>query len=326
MVSVSDWWESVSAKNCVCASPCSQIPKIKQAARFNKSMLHRPPSHLLKRQCCWSQRKVQGEETKAVSAWPQEFTKFRFSSSSLGDDLNVTRVQYPSSCFMKTLCLESTLHIMLPRPIGPCIKERWRAGILSILQLTRSTQPCLAVVGSWRRDLVGKLKFLTNGQGSWERVTSVTAPVIWPFRSFLLDWRRSFPQHLRRRLLGSFAGMYCSKGFEIWILQHPTCLSPHCHSALIYIDPKHCKSLRMFQVVVEKVLALTPPTTKLASLDVHNLTSKNRHTDYSLPIMKCLLFASWKACTTHSLAGCTHQTAKRHWVVVRAHLDFASSE
>ena len=56
---------------------------------------------------------------------------------------------------MKTLCLESTLHMMLSRPIGPCIKKnRWIAGILSI-QLVRSdveVAPCLAV-GSWRRDL-----------------------------------------------------------------------------------------------------------------------------------------------------------------------------
>ena len=112
-------------KLCLCQS---LLTNTKNQARFNKSMLHRPPSQLLKRQCCWSQRKVQGEETKAVSAWPtQEFTKFRFSSSSLGDHLNVTRVQYPSSCFMKTLCLESTLHIMfpnLPRPIGPCIRKK----------------------------------------------------------------------------------------------------------------------------------------------------------------------------------------------------------
>ena len=109
-------------KFCLCQS---LLTNTKNQARFNKSMLHRPPSHLLKRQCCWSQRKVQGEETKAVSTWPtQEFTKLRFSSSSLGDDLNVTRVRYPSSCFMTTLCLESTLHIMLPRPIGPCIRKK----------------------------------------------------------------------------------------------------------------------------------------------------------------------------------------------------------
>ena len=28
-------------------------------AKFNRSMLHRPPSDLLKRPCCWSQRKVE---------------------------------------------------------------------------------------------------------------------------------------------------------------------------------------------------------------------------------------------------------------------------
>ena len=40
---------------------------------------------------------------------------------------------------MKTLCLESTLHIMLSRPIWPCIRKKgWAAGILSVLQLTRS--------------------------------------------------------------------------------------------------------------------------------------------------------------------------------------------
>ena len=43
-------------------------------AKFNKSMLHRPPSHLLKRPCCRSQRKVQAawaSETgwSCVSCW-----------------------------------------------------------------------------------------------------------------------------------------------------------------------------------------------------------------------------------------------------------------
>ena len=89
---------------------------------------------------CWKDRPVtvQVEETRAVSAGPtQEFTKFRFWSSCLGDDLNVTRC--PSSCFMKTRCLESTLHIMLSRPIWPCIRKKgWTVGILSMLQLTRS--------------------------------------------------------------------------------------------------------------------------------------------------------------------------------------------
>ena len=40
---------------------------------------------------------------------------------------------------MKTLCLESTLHIMLSRPIWPCIRKKgWTGGILSMLQLIRS--------------------------------------------------------------------------------------------------------------------------------------------------------------------------------------------
>ena len=40
--------------------------------------------------------------------------------------------------------------------------------------------------------------------------------------------------------------------------------------------------------------------------------------------MKCLLFASWKPYTTHTLAGYIHQITGRHRVVVWAHLDFTS--
>ena len=54
---------------------------------------------------------------------------------------------------MKTLCLESTLHIMLSRPIGPSIrKNRWTAGILSML-VRNVEQPWLSV-DSWPRDLM----------------------------------------------------------------------------------------------------------------------------------------------------------------------------
>ena len=178
---------------------------------------------------CWKDCAVtvQVEETRAVSACPtQELTKFRFWSSCLWDDLNVTRVPCPSSWFMKTLCLESTLHIMLSRPIGPCIrKNRWTAGILSML-VRNVEQPWLSV-GSWCRDLIlENTDFWRMEKESWWRVT-VTASV-WAFRSFLPDYRRSFPQ-LRRHLLGSFAKAYCKGfcGFWFWILQHPTCLSPH---------------------------------------------------------------------------------------------------
>ena len=64
---------------------------------------------------------------------------------------------------MKTLCLERTLHIMLSRPIGPCIrKNRWTAGILSML-VSNVEQPWLSV-GSWCRDLI-----LENSDDGWKR-------------------------------------------------------------------------------------------------------------------------------------------------------------
>ena len=54
---------------------------------------------------------------------------------------------------MKTLRLESTdSNIMLSRPIGPIKKNRWIAGILSMLR-SDMEQPCLAIVGSRHRDL-----------------------------------------------------------------------------------------------------------------------------------------------------------------------------
>ena len=108
-----------------CKKLCLCKPKISEnQARFNKSMLHRPPSHLLKRQCCWSQREYKVRKPKLSLHDQRKSLPSSGSHHLQGDDLNVTRVRYPSSCFMKTLCLESTLHIMLPRPIGPCIRKK----------------------------------------------------------------------------------------------------------------------------------------------------------------------------------------------------------
>ena len=176
---------------------------------------------------------------------------------------------------------------MLSRPIGPIKKNRWIAGILSMLR-SDMEQPCLAVVSSWHRDLAPENSdFWRMDKESWERVTSVTAPVIWAFRSFLLDSGGSFRQHLRRHLLGSFARTDCSKGFWFWIRQHPTCLSPH--SAMIYIDPLHCRSLRMSQDVSGSSWENVHPNAshyKVGFTLVHNLTSKNWQTDY----------LSWSVC------------------------------
>ena len=61
-----NWWQS--------AKSVFLLTNTINQAKFNKSMLHRPPSHLLKRPCCWSQRKVQAawaSETgwSCVSCW-----------------------------------------------------------------------------------------------------------------------------------------------------------------------------------------------------------------------------------------------------------------
>ena len=137
MLSVADWWESVSSKIVF----VQFVPVFAHNYR-KSSKIQKIDASQATKSPCWKDCAVavQVEETRAVSAWPtQEFTKFRFWSSCLGDDLNVTRVRCPSSCFIKTLCLESTLHIRLSRSIGPCIrKNRWTAGILSMLQLIRS--------------------------------------------------------------------------------------------------------------------------------------------------------------------------------------------
>ena len=173
---------------------------------------------------------MQVEETRAVSAGPtQEFTKFRFWSSCLGDDLNVTRC--PSSCFMKTLCLESTLHIMLSRPIWPCIRKKgWTAGILSMLQLIRSNHglqwlKAAGIVICCRKTQISD-GWTRQAEREWHQSQHLWFLSIQIFLAWC--FRRSFRQHLyRRQLLVSFARTFCSKGFGFWILQHPICSSPH---------------------------------------------------------------------------------------------------
>ena len=251
---------------------------------------------------------------------PQEFTKFRFWSSCLGDDLNVTRC--PSSCFMKTLCLESTLHIMLSRPIWPCIRKKgWTAGILSMLQLTRSNHglqwwaSCLVI---WCGENLG---FLTDGQGKLGEsdISHSTCQLSIQIFSAWLKTKKK----LSATPVSSLACLCCT---HILQQRFPVLTSATSNSLVTSfcpdLDPLHCQSLSMFQLVVERVLTLMPPTTKSASLGFITWQAKID----KLTIMKCLLFASGKARTTHSLAGYTHQTVKRHGVVVRAHLDFTSSE
>ena len=57
----SKWYEGQPAKSVFLLTSTINQP------RFNKSMLHRPPSHLLKRLRCWSQRKVQATWASEIS-------------------------------------------------------------------------------------------------------------------------------------------------------------------------------------------------------------------------------------------------------------------
>ena len=78
------------------------------------------------------------------------------------------------------------------------------------------------------------------------------------------------------------------------------------------LDPLHCQSFRMFQVVVENLLTRMPPTTKSASLGFITWQAKYRHTNYHEVSVICKLKGSHE----HSLAAYTYQTVKRDGVVV----------
>ena len=178
-----------------------------------------------------------------------------------------------------------------------------------------ATMACSGQLASWFA--AGKLRFLTDGKLGESDISHRTCQLS---IQIFLAWLKT---KLSATPPSSLACLFC-----MHILQQRFLVLNSATSNLLVtsfrpdFDPLHCQSLSMFQVVVEKVLTLMPPTTKSASLGFITWQAKID----KLTIMKCLLFASWKARTTHSPAGYTHQTVKRHGVVVRAHLDFTSSE
>ena len=56
---VQNWWQP--------AKSVFMLTSTINQATFNKSMLHKPPSHLLKRLCCWCQGKVQATWASEIS-------------------------------------------------------------------------------------------------------------------------------------------------------------------------------------------------------------------------------------------------------------------
>ena len=95
---------------------------IYKSRKINKSILHRPPSHLAEKTVLLLRKlrkpglSLQGQRKSLPSSGYDHLVL---------EMISMSRVQCPSSCFMKTLCLESTLNIMLSKPIWPCIKKNW---------------------------------------------------------------------------------------------------------------------------------------------------------------------------------------------------------
>ena len=147
---------------------------------------------------------------------------------------------------------------------------------------------------------------------SWWRVT-VTAPVIWAFRSFFLDRPSAFEETTK---LSSLAWLFCTR---ILFMQFLVLNSSSPHPFPDFGPPLQCHFT--FQDVSGSE-SVDPANYKVTFGFITWQKLTNR-----LPIMKCLLFASWKHYTTHPLAGYTTQIIGRHNLVVVLHsswLDFTS--
>ena len=126
----------------------------------------------------------------------------------------------------------------------------------------------------------GKLRFLTDGQGKLGE-SDISHSTCHLSIQIFLAWLQT---KLSATPTSALAWLFCRH-----ILHQRFLVLNSATSNLLVtsfrpdLDPLHCQSLRMFQVVVEKVLTLMPPTTKSYKVGftwVHNLTSKSRQTDY----------------------------------------------
>ena len=278
-------------------------------------MLHRPPSHLAEKTVllpCKLRKpelSLQGQRKSLSNSGSDHLV---LEMISMSRDVQVV---LSWRLFALWKCLASCF-------LGQygCVSER-RGGQLESCPCSSWLCATMACIGgqlaSWFD--AGKLWFLTDGQGKLGE-SDISHGTCQLSLQIFLAWLQA---KLSATPVSSLACLFCTH-----ILQQRFLVLNSATSNLLVtsfcpdLDPLHCQSLSMLQVVVERVLTLMPPTTKSASLGF--ITSQAKID--KLTIMKCLLFASWKARATHSLAGYTHQTVKRHGVVVRAHLDFTSSE
>ena len=109
----------------------------------------------------------------------------------------------------------------------------------------------------------GKLRFLTDGQGKLGE-SDVSRSTCHLSIQIFLAWLQT---KLSATPASALAWLFCRH-----ILQQRFLVLNSATSNLLItsfppdLDPLHCQSLRMFQVVVEKVLTVMPRTTKSASL------------------------------------------------------------
>ena len=171
-------------------------------------------------------------------------------------------------------------------------------------------QPWLAVVGSWRRDLVPENSdFWRMDKKSWERVTSVTALHLSSEHSDLscLITKEAFGNTYVGTCLALLQAHTAAKvpGSEFCNIQLA------CHLIPPWLrSPTLSESRDVSGSSWESVDPNASHYKVIQSrLHLGSYFHKQKSANW-LPIMKCPLFASWKACTTHSLAGCTHQTVK----------------
>ena len=210
-----NWWQS--------AKSVFLLTSTINQAKFNKSMLHRPPSHLAEKivllpcKLRKPELSLQGQRKSLPSSGSDHLVLEMISMSR--------DVQVVVSWRLFVLKVPCT-----SRFLGQYgrVSER-RGGQLESCPCSSwlgATMACSGQQASWFA--AGKLRFLTDGQGKLGE-SDISHSTCQLSIQIFLAWcfRRSFRQHLyRRQLLVSFARTFCSKGFCFWIL-HPTCSSPH---------------------------------------------------------------------------------------------------
>ena len=271
-------------KNRVFASFCSQI-KYNKSSQIKHIFKGRQVTLMERLRCC-SQRKVQVEETRAVSAWPrQEFT-------SSGSDHLLEMISMSHECDVQVV--GSWRLFALKVPCTSCFLGQWgRVSERTGGQL--ESCPSYSWLGAtwsdhglqwWAAGVVfgaGKLRFLTDGQGKLGE-SDVSHSTYHLSIQIFLAWLKT---RLSATAASSLAWLFCRH-----ILQQRFLVLHSATSNLLVtsfrpdLDPL---TLSESQDVSGSSWESVDPNAsryKVGFTWVHNLTRKNRQTDY----------LSWSVC------------------------------